>query len=220
MKPIVIVLAALIGASVPAAAQSIHSVDILPPAEAAAIVRSTGLHPISRPVWRPGRYIVHAVDRRGREYRVVVDARVGEVVSANPVPPEVVSGFYEDGPPPGTFEPYSRAARPGRPVAALPEPGFEEDRDPPPPGASPRVIMAPNNAAKPAAPSAARTPAKTPLPRPRPEAAFAAASAPAASPPASAPKAETAKSEPAPNDNGAQSWPPVQPLDDVPALRF
>jgi hypothetical protein len=60
--------------------------DLIPPYEVISIVRSLALEPISRPVRYRRCYVLHAIDhRRGYEVRVVVDARIGEVVSVLPV---------------------------------------------------------------------------------------------------------------------------------------
>src|SRR5262245_39183602 len=67
----------------PASAQM--AVGDIPPYEMNAIARSAGLRPIG-PAMRQGpHYVLRAVDRRGEERRVVIDARYGEVISAVPV---------------------------------------------------------------------------------------------------------------------------------------
>jgi hypothetical protein len=56
----------------------------LPPYEIVAIVRSTGLEPVSRPVWRGQVYALHAVDPAGHPVRVTVDSRLGRIMSVTP----------------------------------------------------------------------------------------------------------------------------------------
>src|SRR5258708_17625161 len=75
---------------------------ILPPYEVAAIVRSTGLEPLGRPVRQGQAYAVRAIDEAGEEVRVIVDARIGRIVKVIPL-----------------MEPrYARARRAGRTAAA------------------------------------------------------------------------------------------------------
>jgi hypothetical protein len=156
----------------------------VPPYEVVAIVRSTGLEPLTRPVRNGTAYALRALDPAGMEVRVVVDARSGRIARVTPVPGQ----RYGELPPP-----YGRAGRlvpdgygPGARVAALP-PGAEGA---PPSAHAPAV----GSAARPAAQSA-----PPPLPRPRPKAASADSSAasptampaPQAAPPA-APEAPAA----------------------------
>jgi hypothetical protein len=71
----------------------------LPPYEIMSIVRSTGLAPLTRPMRRGRYYILVAVDRVGRQMRVVVDAQLGDVVNmrpamaAGPYGPEVAGSY-------------------------------------------------------------------------------------------------------------------------------
>jgi hypothetical protein len=79
--------------------------DVLPPYEIMTIVRSTGLRPLDRPRRRGPVYMMYAVGRGGRELRVVVDARFGDILSVRPVatawrgPPGLTYGPYERVPP-------------------------------------------------------------------------------------------------------------------------
>jgi hypothetical protein len=209
VKHLVIVLAAVAGSAAvatPAAAQYYGAeVDIISPREATEVVRAAGLDPISRPVWRPGRYIVHAIDRYGRELRVIVDARMGDVVRAVPasgyadIPPR----GYEPYPRPEAYpraEPYPHASMPPAEMEA-PEEEFD-NAGVPPPGASPHVIPAPRSAAPapsrssalPAAPKPqAAKPAAAPIPRARPADAMASNSA-------AEPKTESAAATEAPKE--------------------
>ena len=77
---------------------------LLPAYEAATIVRSAGLNPIS-PAFRRGEtYVLRAVGRDGREMRVVVDARYGEIMSIAPV----MSAARSAPPAGGERDPYDR----------------------------------------------------------------------------------------------------------------
>ncbi len=57
---------------------------VLPPYEIMSIVRSTGLAPLTRPMRRGPYYVLVAVDRVGRQMRVVVDAQLGDIVNMRP----------------------------------------------------------------------------------------------------------------------------------------
>jgi hypothetical protein len=59
--------------------------EVLPPYEVVTIVRSAGLDPLTRPFLRGRDYVIRAIDRHGREVRVVVDARRGEIMRVAPV---------------------------------------------------------------------------------------------------------------------------------------
>jgi hypothetical protein len=99
--------------------------DAVSPAEAMAIVRSTGLRPLSAPFREGPYYVVHAMDSYGDTKRVVLDAEMGDVVRIRPLrgyartapwygrrptPPEFGGGprLWRDeanrmGPPPGVI---------------------------------------------------------------------------------------------------------------------
>lgn len=90
MKSSFVVIAVALGLSGAATAEPIRlaqtfAADIVPPYEVFTIIRSMGLRPLGRPHFRGRSYIVHAMDRRGEELRVVVDARAARVVSVTPV---------------------------------------------------------------------------------------------------------------------------------------
>jgi hypothetical protein len=195
----------------------------LPPYEIMSIVRSTGLTPLTRPVRRGAYYVLVAVDRVGREMRVVVDAQLGDIVNLRPA---LAAGSYDpalgrpNGPPgfSAAAPDTGYSARPGgdlygaRPSAenALPPtpprpiPGARAANAPPPGVASPpptRLAVA-----EPALPP------PPPLPRPRPKLALneAPAAAPTdatAGPPAPKPAAPVAPPSAAPNaaDEAAKS---------------
>jgi len=92
LKPRIAILAgllALVGAGA-AEAQAIYVGPRyydpgLPPYEIVRIVRANGLAPLSRPVRRGPTYMLAASDRSGRQLRVVVDARSGEILTVTPV---------------------------------------------------------------------------------------------------------------------------------------
>jgi hypothetical protein len=142
----------------------------VPPHEVAAIVRSMGLNPVGTPLRRGRDYVQHAVDRRGEQVRVIIDARFGDVVAVRRL---YARGPYDDDrpdvarrmPPPVYDRPdYSRrmpppyyrdddddmAPRPPAVVGPPPVRGYEPDprlsAAPPsaPPTDGPRVIYGPD----------------------------------------------------------------------------
>ena len=126
---------------------------MLPPYEVAAIVRSTGLEPLGRPVRQGQAYAVRAVDEAGEEVRVIVDARLGRIVKVIPLmEPRYAVPLLR--PPFG---------RPPRPLAMVPDAGIEG-----PEFNGPGVggLAAGRPAGAPHAPAAQAGP---PLPRPRPK---------------------------------------------------
>ncbi len=134
----------------------------LPPYEVIAIVRSTGLEPLGRPLRQGPVYVLRAVDPGGQEVRVIVNAQMGRIVRIVPVlmprhgvpvvrPPGRVA-MVPDG-----YGPYAHI--PGAEDAPL---------GGPPPGA---VATMPHDPAAPSGP---------PLPRPRPR--LASTDQPAANP--------------------------------------
>lgn len=66
-------------------AEPVTPADVLPPYEIVASVRDLGLEPTSRPFRRGAYYVVGAADRRGRGWRVVADARSGDILDVVPV---------------------------------------------------------------------------------------------------------------------------------------
>ena len=78
-----------LGSAGTAGAQTVYagpglSDPALPPYEIMSIVRSTGLAPLTRPMRRGPYYVLVAVDRVGRQMRVVVDAQLGDIVNLRP----------------------------------------------------------------------------------------------------------------------------------------
>ena len=114
----------------------------LPPQEILAIVRASGLVPLSQPVRRgPGAYVVVAGGRGGEQVQVVVDAYAGNIRRVNPIamrpygaPPSAAYPYdprtggavveREFGPPPRSYTPGgARIRRDLRRPAPPPIPG-------------------------------------------------------------------------------------------------
>jgi hypothetical protein len=172
-----------------AAAQTIYgspelSDPALPPYEIMSIVRSTGLTPLTRPMRRGPYYVLVAVDRVGRQMRVVVDAQLGDIVNLRPA---LAAGSYgpEVGRPvamPGVAPPPADigGAAPGYGA----RPGGDNGQAPTPPRSIPNARNV--NAAATASPPSSRAAVAElpplpppPLPRPRPKLALNDAPAPA-----------------------------------------
>jgi len=145
----------------------------LPPYEIMSIVRSTGLAPLTRPMRRGPYYVLVAVDRVGRQMRVVVDARLGDIVNLRPA---VAAASYgpEPGPPGGLPAVARPADMPGAPAAYGSRPGADNAPPPVPPRSIPnvRAVIAPGAVSPPLPHLAVAEPAlppPPPLPRPRPK---------------------------------------------------
>jgi hypothetical protein len=178
---------------------------VMPPQEIGRILRARGFVPQATPVRNGEAYQVRAIDRFGRQVRLAIDARYGDILMVRPIvmrPPGVYGpgpygyyrgyyagyyrGYYVDEPPTGTVGVY-----------------------PPPPGAAPpparTATVAPLPRPKPAAKPAATTPPETPS-----------ASAPtsaAPAPAAPAPAAPAASAPPASDPAPTAALPPVAPLE-------
>ena len=176
----------------------------LPPYEIMSIVRSTGLAPLTRPMRRGPYYVLVAVDRVGRQMRVVVDAQLGDIVNLRPAL-AVASYGPELGRPNGL--PGAAADPAGPTVTYGSHPNPDGVLPPIPPRSIPnaRAANGPNIAPPPTRMATAEPalPPPPPLPRPRPklalnEAPAASAAAPAAAAPAVAvPSAPAARPPPA-----------------------
>jgi len=109
---------------------------LLPAPEVAAMVRSQGFEPLSPLMRRGDSYVLRAAGPHGREVRVVVAARSGDIISASPVVPAGPAGdrlgSYErmDGPPPPIVHENDRPMR--RPLAAIPNAPSRMARGPAP----------------------------------------------------------------------------------------
>jgi hypothetical protein len=189
-----------------AAAQAVYAGPgladpVLPPYEIMSIVRSTGLAPLSRPMRRGPYYVLVAVDRVGRQMRVVVDAQLGDIVNLRPA---LAAGSY--GPEvtgPGAMPGVAVPPNAGVAAAYGGHPGADNTLAPVPPRSIPNL---PPRSAAPAAPAAPppaaalpptrmavaepALPPPPPLPRPRPKLALNEASE-AISAPTPAARAET-----------------------------
>jgi hypothetical protein len=119
---------------------------VMPPQEVVRILRADGFIPQATPVRNGEAYQVRAIDRRGRQVRVAIDARYGDILMVRPivmVPPYALGprpygpprGYYDDDLPTGAVGAY-----------------------PPPPGAAPSDS------------TATLAPARPPIPRPKPAA--------------------------------------------------
>ena len=118
----------------------------LPPQEVAAIVRSTGLEPLGRPLRQGPVYVARALDPSGQEVRVIINAQMGRVVRVVPV----------------TMPPYGvPVVRPPGRIVMAPD-GYGPG--PRGPSADGMQLGGPLQGATAAAP-----PAGPPLPRPRPK---------------------------------------------------
>ena len=126
----------------------------LPPHEVMALVRSTGLEPIGRPVRQGPAYALRAVDPAGEEVRVIVNAYMGRIVKVVPL-----SG-------PRYAMPLMRPpfGRPPRPMAMVPDGEFDDFT---PVGRGAGALPAGPGASAPQDPAAQAGP--PPLPRPRPK---------------------------------------------------
>jgi hypothetical protein len=155
----------------------------MPPQQIGKILRANGFLPQATPVRNGEAYQVRAIDRRGRQVRVAIDARYGDLLMVRPiimVPPGAIGprpygppAYYDDDPPTGAVGAYPPP--PGRTATLAPtHPPIPR----PKPAAKPAAVTpAPAQEAKPA-------PATTPAPT-----AAAAAPAPAAPPATAAPPA-------------------------------
>jgi hypothetical protein len=91
----------------------------LPPYEAAAIVRSMNMMPLSRPTWDGEYYVLRAMTWRGDLVRVVVDGRRGRVVRVAPVPARRWAGDWRYGRF-GALAPYYQDDNPPLPPRGVP----------------------------------------------------------------------------------------------------
>ena len=185
--------AAVLGlASSPAWSQWAVPYDLMPPYEAARIVRSSGLMPVARPIRWGLSYVVAATDRAGMPVRVIVDGRSGQILAVRrSAAVQRPDHAYPDMRP--GYRPYSPggAFRDDMPYDDWEGgPGYRMN-----PGAAPGAVT-------PAHRPAVLAPAHPPVPRARPSAAPAqAAQAQAETPP-------DAAAAPAP-----AAFPPVQSLE-------
>jgi hypothetical protein len=167
---------------------------LLPPPEVYAIVRENGFSPLGIPRLRGFVYTIAAIDRRGDDGRLVIDARDGRIIRF--VPAYRMGGNYREDMPPG----YG-------PMSALP-PGGAATGAPRPPESVPKVASrsVPLPAPKPAL-------AAKPVAEPPPQRSAAVQTKPAesAAPQAASPPIVEAK--PTPSIQPTEAMPKMQGLD-------
>jgi hypothetical protein len=141
---------------------------VLPPQQIGKILRANGFTPQATPVRNGEAYQVRAIDPRGRQVRLAIDARYGDILMVRPIAmaPPGIYGPRPYGPPPGYDDDMPTGA-----IGAYAPPGHAAALGPAKP-----PIPRPKPAAKPTA-AAAATPAEPSTATP---------AAPAASPPAAA----------------------------------
>jgi hypothetical protein len=121
---------------------------LLPPTEVYAVLRENGFSPLGAPRLRGLFYSVSAIDRRGDDGRLVIDARDGRIVRF--VPAEHFGygggyggygdGYYGGAPRPsygGPLEPMTRLESPPRPQASVPKMASRMPQSVPMPKAAP-----------------------------------------------------------------------------------
>jgi hypothetical protein len=178
---------------------------ILPAQEIGRILRAHGLVPQATPVRNGEAYQVRAVDRLGRQVRVAVDARYGDILFSRPIAMGPPGGYGPYGPPPGAMPPHYGGPPPSTLGAYPPAPGVR----PTPPLPERAAALTPVHPPIPRPKPAAKPAAVTPAPATPPEAP-ATASAPAAAP--TPPTAEASAAAPPPPAT-SPAIPPVTPLD-------
>jgi len=88
----------------------------VPPHEVLAVVRSKGLEPLTRPQRHGASYTLRAVDTRGRELQVTVDARVARITKIAPYvrqPPPAAQANAPSRTAPDGLSPNSRIGNDG-----------------------------------------------------------------------------------------------------------
>ncbi len=138
--------------------------DVLPPYEIVTMVRSLGLNPVGRITRQGPYYVLHAVNPRGVEVRVVADAQFGDILSVAPLraPVNYTAPRYDSGPRIVTVpQDYDRAfpddddellpaprqrvprARAQPPQSPQPPQGYDRGATAPPPPAPRRAVLSP-----------------------------------------------------------------------------
>jgi hypothetical protein len=186
---------------------------LLPAVEVYAVLRENGFLPLGIPRLRGSVYTIAAVDRRGEDGRLVIDARDGRILRFMPAyGPAVGTGPAYDEPAVGPYGPQSALPPPTAIRSAVPRPPAPiphvASRTVPVPRAAPARGEAPAVAARPApaeAPAQAQAPQQSAaVVQPKP-------AEPAAAPQAAAPTIGQAK--PAPAILPTQDMPPAQGLE-------
>ena len=156
---------------------------VLPPHEVYAVLRENGFSPLGAPRLRGLFYSIAAIDHRGDDGRLVIDARDGRIVRFVPADHFGRYGGY------GGYGDSYYGAPPPRPAYGPLEPMTRLDSAPPP--AAPRM--------------ASRTPSPVPMPKAAP--ARPAGDQPAAAKPTSAPTQQSAAMQVKPADAPAAAAP-------------
>ena len=191
------------------AGPSEYGAPLLPPTEVYAVLRENGFSPLGAPRLRGLFYSISAIDRRGDDGRLVIDARDGRIVRF--VPADRFSGYggYGDGyygaaprPSYGPLEPMTRLDSPLRPTGAVP-----------PKIASRMPQSIPTPKAAPVRPADAKPLADKLTPAPAPMQQSAAVQAKPADAASAAPSATPAQAKPA-----APAIQPTQPMPKVQGL--
>jgi hypothetical protein len=179
---------------------------LLPATEVYAVLGNNGFSPLGIPRLRGNVYTIAALDPRGDDGRLVIDARDGRILRFMPAADAYgMAPAYEEGP----VAPYG-------PQAALPPPTVVRGGPPRPPAPIPHVASrsVPLPKAAPhrgAAPVAAVKPTEAQQAQPAQHTAAVQAKAAESSPDAAAPSVRQAK--PAPAILPTQEMPPAQGLD-------
>ena len=127
----VALIAAALGFTPPpagAAERTARPAGMLPPHEIITIVRSAGLKPVGKPTLKGSTYLLSAIDDEGSKMRVVVDGRVGELISVTPV----VYGREFSPMPPSVYDSGSPVYEAAPPVTRAAPPIIIEDESEPP----------------------------------------------------------------------------------------
>lgn len=185
---------------------------LMPPTEVYAVLRENGFSPLGVPRLRGFFYSIAAIDRRGGDGRLVIDARDGRIVRFAPADHFGGYGGYGDGyygGPPRPLEPMTR-------LDGSRLDGTRLDGPPRPPGALPPKIASrmPQNVpvpkAAPSRPVIEKTDRLAPAPAPMQQSA-AVQPKPAETPPTAV--AAPAEAKPAPVIQPTQPMPKVQGLE-------
>ncbi|WP_298254498.1 hypothetical protein [Bradyrhizobium sp.] len=178
--------------------------SLLPPREVYAVLRENGFSPLGAPRLRGFLYSISAIDRRGDDGHLVIDARDGRIVRF--VPADRFSGYG------GDRDGYY-GAPPPRPAYGPLEPMTRLDARPPatPKMASRTPSSVPMPKAAPSRPAAEPPVAAKPTPPAPPQQSAAVQMKPAETPPAAA--APIAAKPAAPVIQATQPMPKVQDLE-------
>jgi hypothetical protein len=93
---------------------------LMPPTEVYAVLRENGFSPLGAPRLRGLFYSVSALDRRGDDGRLVIDARDGRIVRFVPAS-RFGDGYYDGRPDSYGYGPMTRLEGPPRPPANVPK---------------------------------------------------------------------------------------------------